>query len=111
MHAEIPGWDKEVKRIRDATAKRVEKAEQEAQEQDRADARCENMLSGVMLCVQSYGCRLLCSIMFMFHYCWCTRKLWSSSIMFYNSTSITHNHHNTNNNPYIFLSFSSLHLQ
>jgi len=28
----------------------------------------------VMGYVQSYGCRFLCSVVVMFHYCWCIRK-------------------------------------
>jgi len=36
-----------------------------------------------------------------FHIYWCIRKPWSSSIILYNKSSITHNHH-TNNNPYIY---------
>ena len=42
----------------------------------------------------------LCSIVDMFHYYWCTRKPWSSSIMLYNNNIIAHNHH-TNYLPYI----------
>ena len=44
----------------------------------------------------------LCYVVVMFHYYWCIRKSWPSSIMLYNNNNIIAQHHHTNNNHYIY---------